>query len=152
MMYFAHCLKKKFTGHLRLFSLIMYNTFHQVSWTLFFIFSVFTEFITVLLLSCFWSFGHEACEIFTPWPRIKLASPVLDHQRSPYTVFKLMYNWPIRAHIQIWYFYTTQNDHHDVSSYHLSPFKGVQYYWLYSPCCTFSPPWLIYFVTGSLSL
>ena len=31
---------------------------------------------------CFWCFGHEACEILTPWPGIKPTSPALENEVS----------------------------------------------------------------------
>ena len=54
----------------------------------------------------------------------------------------LKYSWPIVLcdfllhSIVVWYFYIFLNDHHDKSSYDLSPFKDINY-WLYSPHCTF---------------
>ena len=35
--------------------------------------------------------------------------------------------------IIIWHLYTLQNAHHSKCSYHLSPYKVLPYYWLYSP-------------------
>ena len=55
-------------------------------------------------------------------------------------------------HIVIWYFYTFQNDHHDKSSYHLSPYKDFTKFWTTLPTLYISYLWFIYFVTESLHL
>lgn len=49
--------------------------------------------------------------------------------------------------IVIWYLYTLWNDPHGKSSYHLSP-KLLQYYWVYSLCCTSHSR--DFFITGGL--
>ena len=45
-------------------------------------------------------------------------------------------SWYIRV---ILYFCPFQNDHHDNSSYHLSPYKDMHNHWLYSPYRTVHP-------------
>ena len=36
-------------------------------------FKIFTEFVTVLLLSYVFYLGYQTCYILAPWPRVKLA-------------------------------------------------------------------------------
>ena len=54
--------------------------------------------------------------------------------------------------ITIWYFYILRNDHHDKSSYHLSPYKVMTILLTIFSMLYISSLWLIYFVTGSLYL
>ena len=73
-------------------------------------------------------------------------------------LFLLKYSWHTILHlfqvynIVIWYFYISQNDHHDKSSYYLSPYKFIMILLTISPMLYISSLWLIYFVTGSVYL
>ena len=71
----------------------------------------------------------------------------LSHQGSP--VWSII---DLNHYIRSWcttqgYFYTSQNDHHDKSSYHLSPCKDITLLLTIFPTQYISFLWLIYFVT-----
>ena len=75
-----------------------------------------------------------------------------SHQGNPYLAYSIILVSAVQHNdIMIQRLCTLQNDHHDKSSYHLSPCKVNTVLLTVLPMLYITSSWLIYFTTGSLS-
>ena len=99
--------------------------------------------------------GNYILTTFIQFP-LPLHPPSGKHKFNLFYLFVYLLNlstmlYNFLGNIVIWYFYTLQNDHHDKSSYHLSPYKNTLLLAVL-PKLSFLSLWLIYFIIGNMYL
>ena len=90
------------------------------------------------------------------WPPLANCHPTSDNCKPDLFLFVCIWSIiDLNHYIRSWcttqgYFYTSQNDHHDKSSYHLSPYKNITLWLTIFLTVYIFSPWLIYFLTEIL--